>query len=391
MLPFAVCLLMVTQGACLLNAQQWQAIDLPKKASLRAVAAGADGDLYVCGTIPQAAPEPARGVVFFSPDDGQTWFDRSPPAADAVDYRSLAIIDQSTLVVASAGTPALILRSSDQGQSWQQVYRNAHPAAFINSMRFWDSQRGLACGDPIEGEFLVLRTEDGGRTWQTLDCPIIAREGEAGFAASNGLIVMTGSRSAVIGLGGGVAAEGEVANEALASRVLRTDDFGATWTTAEVGVMPAGPAAGIFGLAAGPEGMLIAVGGDYTLPTQALNQIAISDDGGATWRLPAGNKPAGFRSSIVFVPPASDQVAERQPAPRQSAQRPETLTSGYWLATGPSGTDISQTGEDWFPLATSGFNAISHPTALRRAQYLPVLVGSEGRVSRLVPPAQPSR
>jgi len=71
MLPFAVCLLMVTQGACLLNAQQWQAIDLPKKASLRAVAAGADGDLYVCGTIPQAAPEPARGVVFFSPDDGK--------------------------------------------------------------------------------------------------------------------------------------------------------------------------------------------------------------------------------------------------------------------------------------------------------------------------------
>jgi hypothetical protein len=263
-------------------------------------------------------------------------------------------------------------------------------------MRFWDSQRGLACGDPIDGKFLILRTEDGGRSWQTLDCQIAAREGEAGFAASNGLIVTADERSAVIGLGGGLAVEPANGVEQQASRVLRTEDFGATWMTSEVGVMPAGPSAGIFGLATGPGGLLIAVGGDYKLPTQSLNQIAISADAGATWRLPKGNKPPGFRSSIVYVPPAPAAAAQvpgsQFPDLQRSGSKPAgTLKSGYWLTTGPSGTDISLTGEDWHPLATPGFNAISNPAPLRQARFWPVFAGSEGRVSGLLPPTQLSR
>ncbi|XZE52419.1 hypothetical protein SH139x_004112 [Planctomycetaceae bacterium SH139] len=389
--PIALCLLSVTQAVCSLPAQQWQAIDIPVKASLRGVSAGEGGQLYVCGTVPQSATQSSVGVVFFSPDEGRTWFDRSPREAGAVDFRSLAIIDQSTLVVASAGSPALILRSADQGQSWERVYQNEHSGAFINSVHFWDSQRGLACGDPIEGRFLILRTEDGGRTWQTLDCPIIAREGEAGFAASNGLIVAIGERSAVIGLGGGVAVEPANEVDQQASRVLRTDDFGATWMTSEVGVMPAGPSAGIFGLATGPSGLLVAVGGDYKLPAQPLNQIAISADAGATWRLPTGNKPPGFRSSIVFVPPSPAAAAQIPDLQRSGSKPAGTLNSGYWLATGPNGTDISLTGDDWYPLASLGFNAISNPAPLRHGKAWPVLVGSEGRVSGLLPPAKLSQ
>jgi hypothetical protein len=53
-------------------------------------------------------------------------------------------------------------------------------------MDFWDDQRGVMVGDPINGHFVLLKTNDGGETWQELDTAQTpkAMEGEAVFAAS---------------------------------------------------------------------------------------------------------------------------------------------------------------------------------------------------------------
>jgi hypothetical protein len=53
-------------------------------------------------------------------------------------------------------------------------------------MDFWDDKRGMLVGDPINGHFVLLQTNDGGKTWKELDTTKTpkAMEGEAVFAAS---------------------------------------------------------------------------------------------------------------------------------------------------------------------------------------------------------------
>lgn len=39
---------------------------------------------------------------------------------------------------------------------------------FYNALDFWDEENGIAFGDAIDGRLLILRTSDGGDTWQEL-------------------------------------------------------------------------------------------------------------------------------------------------------------------------------------------------------------------------------
>jgi photosystem II stability/assembly factor-like uncharacterized protein len=165
------------------------------------------------------------------------------------DYR------RDQLLVASAGTPALIMRSVDLGQTWTTAYRNDHVSAFINSVRFWDDKRGVALGDPVDGKFLLLTTMDGGQSWKEINCGLKPLPGEAGFAASNGSIVLLGESTAVIGLGGRI--------DMGPARVLRTEDAGKTWAVDEVNGISSGPSSGIFAIASQNGRHLIAVGGDH--------------------------------------------------------------------------------------------------------------------------------
>ena len=53
-------------------------------------------------------------------------------------------------------------------------------------MDFWDDMNGIAFGDAIDGRLLILRTSDGGDSWQELPFdqrPEVA-EGQGAFAAS---------------------------------------------------------------------------------------------------------------------------------------------------------------------------------------------------------------
>jgi hypothetical protein len=81
-----------------------------------------------------------------------------------------------------------------------------------------------------------------------------------------------------------------------------------------------------------------------------------------------GKGPRGFRSSIIYVPAP-------QATPGSDTFRRE---SGYWIATGPSGTDISADGEDWKPLSEMGYHAL-HLTP----EGVPLAVGSDGRIAIL--------
>src|SRR5262245_10522400 len=155
-----------------------------------------------------------------------------------------------------------------------------------------------------------------------------ALSGEGAFAASGTCLVVAGGGHAWFGTG-----------RARASRVFRTPDRGRTWTAHETPVRVGTPSSGIFSLAFHDGDHGIAVGGDYKEPDRATQIVALTSDGGQTWRRPAGQEPGGYRSAVAIVP----------------GTRGRNL-----VAVGPTGTDSSiDGGESWQRLGTTGFNAVA--------------------------------
>ena len=148
-------------------------------------------------------------------------------------------------------------------------------------------------GDPIDGRFLILTTDDGGKSWGRADGMSIppALAGEGAFAASGTCLVVEGERNAWFGTGG-----------AKVARVFRSGDRGRSWTAHETPIRASAPTSGIFSLAFRDADHGIAVGGDYK-DTQASGRVVSrTKDGGRTWSVPAGPVPAGFRSAVAYLP-----------------------------------------------------------------------------------------
>ena len=136
---------------------------------------------------------------------------------------------------------------------------------------------------------------------------------------------MYGKTNAWIGTGSGRKA-----------RVLFTTDRGRTWKVADI-PLKAGPSAGIFSVAFRDAKHGVVAGGDYTKEKDALDNLAVTSDGGITWILAKGL--SGYRSVVAYVPGAK--------AP--------TL-----LAIGPSGADYStDDGQRLMPLEGPGFDTLS--------------------------------
>jgi len=82
----------------------------------------------------------------------------------------------------------------------------------------------------------------------------------------------------------------------------------------------------------------IAVGGDYRKEEDPGDNIAMSDDGGATWATPGAARLRSFRSGVAFVPGTDGRLV---------------------VAVGPAGTDWSADGgRSWTPLSGIGFHAV---------------------------------
>lgn len=262
------------------------------------------------------------GVYARSTDGGHAWKSEHLPGAEGlflVDVQALGRDTACVLATSFDGGLGRAYRTTDGGVSWSITYELVHPDAFLDGLAFWDRAHGVAYGDPVDGLFVVLRTEDGCASWAEVRAPELAPlDGEAGFAASGTGIAVFGSAHAWIGTGGGRVA-----------RVIRTDDRGATWTAVET-PMQAGPATGIFGVAFRDSLHGIAVAGNYQEPAGDAPTVLTTDDGGRSWTITGPARPAGVRFGAVALPEA-----------------------GAFVAAGPSGLGVSlDDGATWTPVDT---------------------------------------
>lgn len=314
----------------------WQTQSSGCSASLRGLCAVDDLIAWASGS---------EGTFLRTVDGGRSWQRGQVPGAETLDFRDVQAFSAERALLLSAGAPARMFLTEDGGAHFAEVYANDREGVFFDALAFGDAMHGLAFSDPVGGAFLVLRTGDGGRSWQDVPSLPAPRDGEAGFAASGTCVAMLGGDRAWIATGGSVA------------RVLRTSDGGRTWRMAATPMRSGAASAGIFSLAFRDAEHGVAVGGDYQQPELTGGHAARTDDGGSTWQsIEPG--PRGFRSCVAHVP---------GPASRT------------WVAVGTNGADVSlDDGQHWQPLGDVGYHAVAFA-----ATGNGWAVGADGRIARL--------
>ena len=289
-------------------------------ATLRGISAVSDMVAWASGS---------GGTVLRTADSGKTW-QLLTVSSEKLDFRDVDAIDARTAYALSIGTGAAsrIYKTTDAGATWALQHTNSDPEGFFDAMAFWDASHGIVVGDSVKGAFSILLTGDGGRTWTPAPAAGLpaALPGEGAFAASGTNVAVHGNNDAWFATGA-----------ASRARVLHTRDRGRTWTIADT-PLAAGKSAGAFSVAFRDANHGIVVGGDYAREADAIDNLAVTDDGGRTWSLIKDRALSGFRSVVAYVP-----------GTKMSA-----------IAVGPQGADWSDDdGRTWTRIEGAGFHTFS--------------------------------
>jgi|JI10StandDraft_1071094.scaffolds.fasta_scaffold03372_16 photosystem II stability/assembly factor-like uncharacterized protein len=267
----------------------------------------------------------SKGWVGRTINRGLHWEFNQVPGYETLDFRSLYAFNDSTALIANAGSPAYILRTTNGGKTWQAVYTNTAAAIFIDGVDFWNNQEGVMYGDPIDGRMFLLFTKDGGKTWHehALETRPKLSEGEASFAASGTGIRCYDRKRLVIATGGKT------------SRLFISDNRGKTWRNATPPAQQGKESAGIFSVTFQNSKSGAVVGGDFAIDTLKVRNAFYTTDGGKNWK-EAERTPSGYRECVEYI--STNKV----------------------ITTGPTGTEYSTDGgNQWLPLSDEkGFHVV---------------------------------
>lgn len=161
----------------LANAQSIRLLSAGTKSSFRGLSVVNDKTVWVSGS---------NGTVGKSIDGGNNWIFTTVQGYENRDFRDIEAFDANTALIMGIDEPAVILQTTNGGESWHVVFKDERKGMFLDAMEFWNEQSGIVIGDPIDGHFFVARTFDGGNQWQTIPAAHapVADSGEACFASS---------------------------------------------------------------------------------------------------------------------------------------------------------------------------------------------------------------
>ncbi|HEX6052218.1 MAG TPA: hypothetical protein VFZ21_23295 [Gemmatimonadaceae bacterium] len=274
---------------------QWTPQQSPTDGELRGLSVVSARVVWASGT---------RGRVVRTTDGGKTWTVDTIAGAESLDFRDVFALDAQRAWAMSSGNAdegqARIYRTTDGGKTWSLAYSTEQKGVFLDAIAFWDARHGIAMSDPVDGTFFLLTTSDGGATWTRVPPERLppTLPGEAAFAASGTSLALAAGTHVWIGTGGGAKA-----------RVFHSRDRGRTWSVAETPLHAGGGSSGIFSVAFRDARRGVVVGGDYQQPRGAFPNVALTSDGGTTWRLAKGPLPPGYMSAVAYVPGTSTLVA----------------------------------------------------------------------------------
>nr|WP_294941770.1 YCF48-related protein [uncultured Mucilaginibacter sp.] len=310
----------------------------PLRTSIRGLSIVNDSIAWVSGS---------GGHVGISSDGGKKWAWQQLKGYEKSDFRDIEAFSATEAVIMSSGTPALILKTTDGGATWQEKYRNADSVYFLDAMAFADKKHGFVLGDPIKGQFLMLETKNGGQTWAELYSAPPAIAGEAAFAAS-GTCLRADDGLLTIVTGGAK------------SRILETpirEGF-PLWLNRPLPLTNGDQSRGAFSVAIG-KSQLVVVGGNYAKDTRADSVAYIMPNGASrfAYTMPVIG-PAGYQSCVEYI------------------------KGDTFLSTGTPGSNITTDGgKNWVKIDSTSYNVC------RKAKKgnLVLLAGDKGKIGIYTP------
>jgi photosystem II stability/assembly factor-like uncharacterized protein len=257
---------------------QWDTLLVQKGVSFRALALGKNGNLWLGGS---------NGHIYKSENKGKTWQNKLKDSSIRDDFRGIVVLKNNTILAMSAG-PAeekktYILRTKNEGISWQKAFESDEKEAFFDCMKFKNHKVGYLLGDPVAGKVYLLKTKNGGLSWQKLkNLPEIAAT-EASYAASNSSIVLHKKKVWF----------------ATQNRIFYSENNGKKWQVFDCLI---GQAAmqGIFGIFKSNSEQLLAMGGDYN-GLAAIGQFGVLDSKTGKWQLNTETVAKGASECIAQV------------------------------------------------------------------------------------------
>ncbi len=229
------------------------------------------------------------------------------------------------------GSGSCIYKTSNGGLTWENQNGTGFvaPASFINFVHFFDANNGFAAGDPINNEFEIYTSTDGGENWTLVPGANIPAplSGEYGYNGGNVVIGNT------------------IWMPTNRGRILKSTDQGVTWTVTQAPITDFGGTAqnGRLSFSDANNGCLLkTVGTTYTYYT--------TTNGGTTWS--AGSTFTGDYRLLTYVPGTLTIVS--------TSQATGLSGSAYSSNNGLTWTDIdfgTQRGVSAFLNGTTGWCA----------------------------------
>ena len=152
------------------------------------------------------------GVVIRTTDGGVNWVFAGGGAIGNNTILNIDAVDSNIAFVTFTVSDITYLYSTTNGgKDWEFVFSQS--GGFINDIHMIDHLNGIAYGDPVGGKWTIIRTMDGGVSWNRIPTEPIPNGTEIG-PYCNSLSVIDSSYICFLG----------------AQRVYRSSDGGLTWT-----------------------------------------------------------------------------------------------------------------------------------------------------------------
>ena len=281
----------------------------------------------------------SKGYIAITTDGGKSWNWQQVKGHEKSDFRDIEAFSSKEAVIMSSGTPAVILKTIDGGNTWKVSYRKNDSTYFLDAMDFDSPKHGFTMGDPIKNKFLLLETNNGGDSWMPVGGPDALKD-QAAFAASGTCLTVNGTISIVTG---GSSAE-----------IISKTRSG--WKHSPLPILHGQSSQGAFS-ATVDKNHLIVVGGDYKNDKRRDSTACYSIDNGLSWHL-ANSFPSGYQSCV------------------------ESIGAYIFLSTGTAGTGTNIStdgGKNWSQIDNKSFNVC------RKAKHgkLVLLAGDGGKIGIL--------
>jgi photosystem II stability/assembly factor-like uncharacterized protein len=315
------------------------------------------------------------------------------PLSTGVGARLRGVSTVSERVAWASGTNGTVIRTSDGGATWQKLAIAGAEKLDFRDIDAVDERTAYALSIGAGELSRIYKTADAGLTWVE---QFVNHDPKAFFDA---MAFWDAKRGVVVS----DAVDGQFV-------IMLTSDGGTSWARVPAGALPPALANEGFFAASGTN-VTVTAPSHVWVGTGAASEARVlrSSDGGRTWALsktPLDAGPSAGIFSIAFsdqthgIVVGGDYKAEAVPGNNAAVTADGgstwTLVKGlsgfrsvvaYWprdavtiVAVGPSGTDVSSDrGRTWTPVAGAGFHAFS----FARGGGVGFGVGEKGSAGRL--------